>query len=196
MKIAFAPGFFSDLKRCFRPWWRPHNLWYKFKCWAWHRYTTVKPRTLKYHTWCDRNVLLAHAMFEILTQFIEEECSPGHVEWYGTDGHKITVDGEEKYVRDEMQDLYDWWHQQYLKRYPALEDKFCEAVHEHDKAHKLSNLRKEAGTCYWDPQYDTLENKKWGHALLMQLNYLERAVENALDRRLPRILAIRPYMWT
>lgn len=196
MDVMFAPGFFKSLKQYFRPRWRPKGLWYKFKCWIWHRYTTIKPRTLDYHTWCDRCELLPHMMFEILSQFIEKECSPGCVEWYGENGHKITVDGKEKYVRDEMQDLYDWWHQQYLKRYSALEEKFWQDVHEHDGKHKLSNLSKKAGITCWDPEYDTPEDKKRGHELIMRLNYLERAVENALNRRLTRILAIRPYMWT
>jgi hypothetical protein len=50
-------------------------------------------------------------MFEVLTQFIEEECSPGNVEWYGEYGHKITIDGKKIYVMDEMLDLYYWWNE-------------------------------------------------------------------------------------
>lgn len=196
MKIAFASGFFKSLKKCFRPWWHPKELWYRFKCWVWHRYTTIKPRTLDYHTRCDRSELLPHMMFEILSQFIEKECSPGCVEWYGENGHKITVDGKEKYVRDEMQELYDWWHKDYLKRYPAIEERIWSVVHEHDKKHKLSNFSEKAGVCYWDPEYDTPEDKKRSYELITRLNYLERAVETALNRRLTRILAIRPYMWT
>lgn len=195
MKVAFADGFFDSLKRCFRPWWHPKELWYNFKCWAWKRYSTVKPRTLP-HTWCDRSHLLPHMMFEILSQFIEKECSPGHIEWYGEHGHKITVDGKEKYVRDEMQDLYDWWHQEYLKRYPELENKMWEDVQAHDKAHKVSDFREEDGTCYWDPQFDTPEEADRGHELRMRLYWLEQAAENALNRRLERLLKIRRYMWT
>jgi hypothetical protein len=195
VKVAFADGFFDSLKRCFRPWWHPKELRYKFKCWAWKRYSTVKPRTLP-HTWCDRCQLLPHMMFEILSQFIEKECSPGHVEWYGEYGHKITVDGKEKYVRDEMQDLYDWWHLQYLKRYPELENKLWEDVRAHADAHKQSDFREEGGMCYWDPQYDTPENAERGKELLMRLHWLGAAAENALNRRLERLLKIRRYMWT
>ena len=68
--------------------WRPGQIWCRLKCWAWKRYTTVKPRYLD-HTWCDRCDLLPHMMFEILCDFVEKECSPGCVEWYGEHGHKL-----------------------------------------------------------------------------------------------------------
>jgi len=194
MDVVIADGFWDSFRKCFRAWWHPKELWYKFKCWSWYRYTTIKPRSLNYHTWCDRGPLMAHMMFEILSQFIEKECSPGRVEW--DYGREIIVDGKKKYVRDEMQELYDWWHQQYLKRYVKLEKQFHRAHREHSAAHQLSEFREEGDIFYWEPLYDTPENTARGEALLMRLNYLERAVENALNRRLPRILAIRDYMWT
>ena len=96
--------------------WRPGQIWYRFKCWAWYRYTTVKPRYLP-HTWTDRDDVLPHVMFEVLSQFIERECTPECIDWEAS-GHMITVDGVEKNVRQEMQELYDWWHQEYNKDYP------------------------------------------------------------------------------
>jgi len=196
MKVAFADGFFDSVKRCFRPWWHPSELWYKFKCWAWRRHSTVKPRTLP-HTWCDRRELLAHMMFEILSQFIEGECSPGHTDWYDeTWGAKIVVNGKEKFVRDEMQELYDWWHEQYLKRYPALDTAMWDVVHAHDEAHKLSDFTTEDGTCYWQPTFDTPENEARHRDLISKINDLGVAIENALERRLERILRIRRHMWT
>jgi len=41
-------------------------------------------------------------MFEILSKFIEEECSPGIVDWEGSD-HTIDVNGDIVNVRTEMQ---------------------------------------------------------------------------------------------
>src|SRR4030042_4189507 len=87
---------------------RPMELWYKIKCWCWHRYTTVKPRYLG-HTWCDCDDLLSHTMFEILSRFIEKECSPGNVDW--------DYDNEHSTVRAKLQELYDWWHDYYNKQY-------------------------------------------------------------------------------
>ena len=71
-------------------------------------------------------MLLPYTMFEILGQFIEDECSPGHIEWYGEHGHKVTVDGEEKYVRDEMSELWRWWRDDYRVGY----DKRRDAIHD------------------------------------------------------------------
>lgn len=194
MQVAFADGFFDSLKRCFRPWWHWKELYYQVKCWAWQRYTTVKPRFLG-HTWCDRSRLLPHMMFEILCQFVEDECSPGIVEWYGENGHKLEVNGKEKYVMDEMKDLRDWWLNQYHKRYPAMEERIWQELREIDK-HKLSDFREEDDVCYWDPQYETTEHAEQADLLLKRLNLIEYAVENALDRRLERLLRVRRWMWT
>ena len=49
---------------------RPRQIWYVFKCWDWNRYTTVKPRYLG-HTWTDRDNLLLHMSFEILSNYVE-----------------------------------------------------------------------------------------------------------------------------
>ena len=48
-------------------------------------------------------------MFEVLSQFIENECSPGPIDWEAS-AHMVKVHGKEVNVRDEMQELYDWWH--------------------------------------------------------------------------------------
>ena len=77
---------------------RPKNLWYKLKCFLWHRYTTIKPRELD-HTWCDRCELIVYTNFEILQQFVEEEM-------YG----RICWDSDEDHINaeKEIQYLYNW----------------------------------------------------------------------------------------
>ena len=60
------------------------------------------PRYLSRYGWCDRVEALPHIMFEILSKFIEEECSPGIVDWEGSD-HTIDVNGDIVNVRTEMQ---------------------------------------------------------------------------------------------
>jgi len=198
MDVHVADGFFDGLKRLGRPWWHPACLWYSFKCWAWHRYTTIKPRYLN-HEWCDRMVILPHMMFELLCQFIEDECSPGHIEWYGENGHKITVDGKEKYVMDEMKELRTWWIEEYHGRYPRLEDQIHDAIQAHDSVHRLCDFVEVEGrddVVQWDPQYDTPENKERGMELLRRLGWHERCADAALERRLHRLLAVRHYMWT
>jgi hypothetical protein len=169
---------------------RIHELWYSLKCWAWHRWSTVKPRTLP-HTWCDRRELLAHMMFEILGQFIERECSPGIVEWYGESGDKISVDGKEKFVRDEMQELWDWWCNDYLKGYPAREEAIWREI---ERIQAESLVDREQWRSF-DPQYKTTEAEAV-ESLFSQLNALEAEAEDELARRLHRLVAVRQAMWT
>lgn len=196
MDIVIHDQFFKSLERLHRAWWRPSNLWYRFKCWAWYRYTTIKPRYLG-HTWCDRTEQLPHMMFEILSQFVEDECSPGHVEWYGDGAHKVIVNGKEKFVRDELQDLYDWWHKEYHIRYPALAENLWQQYEDHAEAHKLSDITKlEDGRALWQPRWDSPAAEVRADELMKRVQLLEELVEKELDRRLQRILAIRRWLWT
>ena len=94
--------------------WRPSTLWYKFSCWAWYRHTTKKPRYLP-HTFVDKTTLVPHMMFELLSEFLEKECSPGIVDWT----HCTHSVGERTFnVLEEMQELNEWWHEVYHKQYP------------------------------------------------------------------------------
>lgn len=152
---------------------RPGQIWYRFKCWLWKRYSTIKPRYLP-HTWCDRVELLPHMMFEVLSQFIEKECSPGMVDWQKS-GHSVIVDGKEVNVRDEMQDLYDWWHQIYNKEYPErMKQIYAESEHEE-----------------WPPNKPITEDF-WTR----RASRLETKMENELMTRMIRLCKVQPYMWT
>jgi len=184
--------------------WRPGQIWYRFKCWAWKRHTTVKPRYLP-HTWCDRCSILPHMMFEILSQFIEKECSPGIVEWYGENGHKITVDGTEKYVMDEMKDLCSWWHEIYNKEYERVDNVIWELIHTHnlgpqgDWDEMNDPLVDDDGEVYayrWNPKYETAEKETLYHMLLNALNRLEREQHEDLEEKMIRLCKLRAYMWT
>lgn len=92
---------------------RPKNIWYVFKCWAWKRYTTIKPRKLD-HGWCDRSHLMPHAIFEIACQFIEEEGPKSEEDWlwekeHNPEWHNALV---------ETRQLCDWWLNEYNEGYP------------------------------------------------------------------------------
>jgi hypothetical protein len=195
---------------------RPGQLWYRFKCWAWHRHTTVKPRGLP-HTWYDRSGLMPHMIFEILSQFIEGECGEDcHVDWYyeydedGVIGHQVEVGGEKVNVRDEMQDLYDWWHTDYLKNIDKIHDEW----HEHRKLHVYDVFTRvtDPVTLDWvtevDPNADAEELEEWGtqysspeaevenERLFKEANDLEERYRVELNSRLHRVINIIPYMWT
>lgn len=174
--------------------WRPGQIWYRLKCWAWYRYTTIKSRYLD-HTWHDRRNIVPHTMFEILSQFIEQECSPGHVEWYGEYGHKITVNGEEKYVRDEMQDLYDWWHQVWNQRYEQVSDILWTEALKHRPRADFVPIE---GTSLYElnSQFATEDDALCYNKCFDALNKLEANMERKLQEQLHRLVNLIPYMWT
>lgn len=158
---------------------RPGNIWYRVKCRLWKRYSVVKPRYLPY-TWCDKDYIMAHAMFELLSKFIEDECSPGHIQWYGEYPHMVEVNGEQVNVRDEMQALYDWWHKQYNKAYQEEKD----AIYAESTDEPLCD---ENGMfCMSD----------YNRGVYGRASQLEQDYEKQLDDNLIRLLKIRRYMWT
>lgn len=182
---------------------RPMQVLYQFKCWAWRRHTTIKSRYMP-HTWMDRVQVLPDTMFEILSQFIEEECSPGHIEWYGDYGHKIIVNGKEKYVRDEMQDLYDWWHNVYQKTYRDVEDILFNEAEKHNPIRSSIPIdykgnevdEDEAELFEWNPEYKNDEDKNVYHRCMVATIKLEKMQNQKLDEMLHRLIDIRQYLWT
>ena len=177
--------------------WRPGQIWYRLKCFVWHRYTTVKPRYL-YHTWCDRAEIMPHMMFEILAQFIEDECSPGHVTWYGEDGHKITINGQEKYVLDEMKDLVAWWDTVWNGEWEEVNEILWAEAHKHDPTSEWTECseEEESGMSYWDPQFQETEDGELWHKCVRSVSKLERIMYKARDERLHRMIPLMRYMWT
>jgi len=196
MKVLIADTFADSLKKLCRPWYHPHNLWYSFKCWAWKRYSTIKPRYLN-HEWCDRTELLPHMMFEILSQFIERECSPGWVEWYGEYGHKITIDGKEKYVMDEMLDIYRWWNETVQKEYPKKWDEWHERMREHEPSEIFEEDTEIEGFCIiYAPRFDSPEQEEAYNKVCKQCNELEQEIDDKHDEMMHRLINVRRYMWT
>jgi len=167
---------------------RPSRIYYRLKCFLWHRYTTIKPRTLKYHTWCDRCVLIPHMMFEILSQYVEREAD--NIEWYGEYGHKIKVNDEEVFVRDEMQFLYDWWHKTYLGEYPNKNNEIWKNLDD-----VMPEYYFDANNM-WNPQFSTEENATLYHNGMNQLHELESNTEKQLEEMMIRLVKITPCLWS
>jgi len=170
--------------------WRPGQAWYRLECFLWHRYSTIRPRYLG-HTWSDRCELMSHAMFEILSQFVEQECSPGHVEWYGEWGHKIG----DKYVRDEMQELYDWWHTIRNKEMEEVNDMLWAEAHKHEPFAHFVPIG-DGSLVEWKQQFYNDEDEAIYKCCLNACNKLERMMDAALQERLHRLVNIIPYLWT
>jgi len=172
---------------------RPWQIWYKIKCWAWKRYTTVKPRYLP-HTWVDRVDVLPHTMFEILSLFIEKECSPEIVDWEAT-GHMIKVNDRIVNVRDEMQDLYDWWHRFYNKQKEEIEDKIWEEADQHRPERFFRESEDGFGSIF-DPVYKSEEDKEIYDKCIAALSNLEENAKKELMERMHRLVNLMPYLWT
>lgn len=133
-KIKKKKDFIGRIRRAYRecvpPDWRPSEIWYWFTCWIWHRYTTIKARTLP-HTWIDRDTVLEHTMFEILCLFIEREKPDEHFNMEESN-HK------EEWVK--LFALYRWWKDQYIPAYNSGKEEPLEKEL-NEKLHELLDLR-------------------------------------------------------
>ena len=192
MEVQIHQEFFKSLKKCFRSKWHPQEIWYKLKCWAWHRYSTVHPRYLD-HTWVDRVELLPHTMFEILSDFVENECSPGHIEWYY--GHKVKVNGEERYVRDEMQEIYDWWHTTLHKEYPKKEEQLWEEAKDFKPNREFHPSENEL-FAEWRMEWDNPEAEETYNRLMNELQELEEQADRETTDYMHRLVNVRQSLWT
>jgi hypothetical protein len=176
---------------------RPGVMWYNLKCWAWHRYSTIHCSQLP-HTWCDRNTLLLHASFQILTDFIDKECSPGHVQWYGDCPHQVEVNGVVENVMDEMLELYHWWNTVYLKEYPKMMDDFWEVASEcgpEMKCVPYDDMPDHvAGQLV--SEFDNDEQRDAYKSVMKSINDTERVMDEKSEEMLKRLAAIRLWMWT
>ena len=170
------------------------DMWYQVKCFVWNRYSTVRPRGLP-HTWVDCSNLLPHVMFEVLSRFIENECSPGDVEWYGEYSHKITRNGEEVFVRDELQAIYDWWNITYRKEYPQREDELLERM----MAFEPDRVFKDTGNSHYvefAPEWNDPEAKESYDSASKEFAALQKRSEEELIEFMHRLVEVSRSMWT
>ncbi len=167
-------------------------VWQRVKDFCRNRYSTIKPRTLG-HSWCDRSELLLHMSMEILGQFIEEECSPGHTLWYGEEGPKLN----DKYVMDEMKEIWDWWNVACQKEYPKDMDNIwglIETCGPEIKHEELDPPQPNLKVMVF--HFETDEQEVKYRALTKTARELEQKMEDESDEMLQRLAAVRQYMWT
>ncbi len=142
--------------------------------------------------------LLKHVQvctFEILSQFLEQECYPGHVQWYGDNPHLIMVDGVKTNVMDEMKSLYRWWHTVWQKERPEVDEILWAEVEKHPSTSLFTPIE---GTTLskFDRQFETEGDEAIHHTCMTALNKLDDIMEEALNKRLHRLVNVIPYMWT
>lgn len=147
--------------------------WYYTKCFVWKKYNRVHAKTLP-PTWCDRDNLMAHIIFQILEDFVKKECSPGIVDWGHDDPHKV--------ARKKMDELLDWWHNTYLKF-----DEF--EGYDETKSTPPNEKKDENG-------YYTLKLNEYDKSFYLNAGKKEQEMEEELQKKLKEIIDIRPYLWT
>lgn len=78
--------------------------------------------------WCDKDHIMLHACFQLLSDFVEKEMLPmdKHLDWNGTE--------ETKKARKEIEELYAWW-QEYKK---AVHERSYTFKEDHDN-YQLEN---------------------------------------------------------
>jgi hypothetical protein len=65
--------------------------------------------------WCDKDIVMLHACFQLLTDCIEKESLlDGHVDW--------EVDNYSKGAKIEIQFLYEWWMERRSKADHGVKD--------------------------------------------------------------------------
>jgi len=171
--------------------WRPGQVWYRLKCFVWHRYTTVKPRYLP-HTWMDRCEIMPHVMFEVLCQFLEKECNPGNKEWYGEHGRKLDSG---KYVMDEMKDIAEWWTGVWNKAYPEVCDQLWKEANKHPPVSEFEPCDDNPHLVSWDLKFANDNDDEIYHRCLSALNKGERAMEEQRIEMMHRLVTITPHLW-
>lgn len=146
---------------------------YYIKCLIWRRYNRISIKTLP-PTWLDRTEVLPHAIFQILDDFIKEECSPGCVDWNSDDEHRNTL--------AEWKDHLAWWKDVYLK---------FDAYEGFDESQKAEDRFIDDGTGCYEIVFSDYEHEFYAASRLKEV-----AMETELERRLCRIIALRQWMWT
>lgn len=174
MKVVFADSFFESLDRL-----KPrflHDWWYWLKCRLWHRHNVVRIRTLP-PTWNDRVDVLPHAMFQVLSDFINLECPYEHFD---------IENSHHKAEWAEIREHYDWWHNVALK---------FDAWHDWDssKATPWENQFAPSDDGLTMTLAEPTEYERTQHAIIWQR---EADMEAELTRRLIRLVELRGMYWT
>lgn len=76
-----------------------HEPWYWLKCAVWHQYNVIHVTTLP-PTWMDRDTVMLHACFQILTDFVDREHPFDHFD---------TIRSTNRTDWEEVLRLYAWW---------------------------------------------------------------------------------------
>lgn len=173
---------------------RPKHLYYKYiKNWNKRR---VHSKYLGKHGWCDRTELLPHLIFQVLDDFINEECSPEYVDWAAS-GLTVLVDGVSINVRDEMTAISEWWNNIYKKEYPRQCNEIWNRIHECGGKSEFTPLDKEYNgekLFEWNMIYPSKEKEEMSDKLMDELYGLEKKMDQDLLSYMHRVVNLREFL--
>lgn len=158
--------------------WRPPQLWNRLKCWVFKPYTTIKPRYLE-HTWTDKDRLLEHMVFEILSLYIEKEKPGERIDWEFDEAHSNAW--------KEMNEIYHWWHKIYIPWSETYMDKYEFPEQKFERITNSDNFRL---------VYKSEEDKKKYHEMSQQIHEEEQNMLNKLTENCKRVIDLRGFLWT
>jgi len=152
---------------------------YYLKCALWHKYNRVHVKTMN-PTWHDSCDLLPHAMFQILRDFVDKECSPGIADWESDDYHKN--------ARAKMDELLNWWDT-YLK---------FDCCAGYDESKCLSKEERNTPIKDKDGKIVAYEwnSNDYEHQFYDEANKKEAAMEEELTKRMKELVDLRGFLWT
>lgn len=178
---------------------RPPQLWYRFTCWFWYRYRTVHPKTLPGHTWVDRDKLLVHTMFQILTDFIEKEQKEYREEDYAyvytEQPHKLVeFKGQLKDPHYILDYLYKWWHSVYTIKEDTIYDKWHNLIKNHSKS--STTAIPNSSLSEFKTVYNSNESKLKSKQLMKRSMKKDESLHKELEENLILLIKCKDSMWT
>ena len=142
-------------------WWIMHRTF--------RRFDRIKLRFLK-PNYYDVDTRMIHAMFTLLSDFMEREKPGEHINWESDPGHS--------FAWKEIQDLYRWWKKGYLERREPVLDV------PDDQVPPLMDLNKS------QQLYPV-----W-HEACRKTNEVEKRWHEEDERNMTRLVKIHRYLWT
>lgn len=155
---------------------------YRWKCRLWKKYNVVRIKSLE-PTWNDRDAVLAHAMFQILTDFMEKEKPGERIDW--------SYNEEHAHAWKEMTELYDWWHNVYLKFDPWNPPMIPNELDPIIGVKVTEDGRHLADVSWPSKEKEGAWHEAWKDQLAAEENMNRQLEENCI-----RLVKIRPYLWT
>jgi hypothetical protein len=130
--------------------------------------------------WHDKDEVLLHAAFQLLTDFVEQEHPEKIVDWDADELHKSAW--------GEIKSLYKWWKKTRPKRRSPLDDKKLNRPPFKLKKIPGSDMR----------ELVTPDKKKYAeyYQALEEHTLLEKEWCEEDQRNLHRLIEIRGFLWT